>query len=147
MIKIRFAERIHADVKKVWETMLADATYRDWTTPFAAGSYFEGSWEQGQEIRFLSPQGGGMLAVIAENRPHDFLSIKHIGMINEAGQRDTESEEVKKWAPAFENYRFVRVGDAETDVEVEMDVTPDFEGYMKETWPKALARLKALCEG
>jgi hypothetical protein len=27
-----------------------------------------------------------------------------------------------------------------------MEVTPEFEQYMAETWPKALAKLKAICE-
>jgi hypothetical protein len=30
---------------------------------------------------------------------------------------------------------------------VDQDVSDEFEGYMKEAWPKAPARLKALCEG
>ena len=68
MKKINFSEKINATPKKVWDTMLGDATYRDWTTAFAEGSYYEGSWELGKEIRFLSPQGGGMVAVIAERR-------------------------------------------------------------------------------
>jgi uncharacterized protein YndB with AHSA1/START domain len=145
MNKLIFSQRIHAAPKKVWKTMLDDSTYRDWTSAFAEGSYFEGSWEQGKEIRFLSPEGGGMAAVIAENRPYEFLSIKHVGMVKENGEADTESEAARSWAPIFENYRFV-AADGGTDVQVEMDVTPDFENYMKETWPKALERLKALCE-
>jgi hypothetical protein len=52
---------------------------------------------------------------------------------------------VKKWAPAFENYSFVPNGSA-TVVQVEMDCQSDWEGYMDKTWPRALARLKAICE-
>jgi uncharacterized protein YndB with AHSA1/START domain len=147
MNKLSISERIHAAPAKVWDTMLGDATYRDWTTAFAEGSYFEGSWEQGKEIHFLSAGGGGgMAAVIAECRPHEFLSIKHVGVVTAGGDVDTESEEVKKWAPVFENYRFVAADGGGTEVQVEMDVTPDFECFMEETWPKALTRLKALCE-
>ncbi|MBL8209315.1 MAG: SRPBCC domain-containing protein [Bryobacterales bacterium] len=143
---LRFAERIQAPPAKVWEIMLADATYRDWTTPFAEGSYFEGSWEQGQQICFRSPgHDGGMVAVIEESRPHSFVSIKHIGQLKEGGVVDTTSEEVKKWAPAFENYHFTPI-DGGTEVRVEMDVTAEWEAYMQQTWPKALARLKQICE-
>jgi hypothetical protein len=145
MNRLKFSEQINAAPKKVWETMLGDATYRDWTSAFAEGSYYEGSWEQGKEIRFLSPAGGGMVAVIAENRPYEYVSVKHIGEVKADGQVDTESEGVNKWAPAFENYRLVPAGGG-TEVQVEMDVTSDFEGYMKETWPKALRRLKEICE-
>jgi hypothetical protein len=33
-----------------------------------------------------------------------------------------------------------------TEVKVDMDVTPEFEAYMEQTWPKALAKLKMTCE-
>lgn len=145
MKRIHFSEFIRASRQKVWETMLADSTYRDWTSAFAEGSYYEGSWEQGKEIRFSSPEGGGMVATIAVNRPHEHLSIKHIGVITKEGAIDTESESVKKWAPAFENYRLIEK-DGGTEVQIEMDSTADFECFMNDTWPKALTRLKVIAE-
>ena len=33
-----------------------------------------------------------------------------------------------------------------TLLKVDMDVTSDFEEYMNNAWPKALARLKEICE-
>jgi ADP-ribosylglycohydrolase len=39
------------------------------TCPFMEGSYFEESWNAGERIRFLAPDGTGMTSVIAENRP------------------------------------------------------------------------------
>ena len=44
-----------------------------------------------------------MLSVIAETRPDEYLSIKHIGVVNH-GIDDTDSDEAKAWAPAYENY-------------------------------------------
>lgn len=85
-----------------------------------------------------------MTSVIAENRPHEFLSIRHLGIIKD-GVEDTESEEARSWAPAFENYTFSASGTS-TELAVDMDVTPEFEEYMVETWPKALAKLKAISE-
>jgi uncharacterized protein YndB with AHSA1/START domain len=144
MKTIQFTVAIDADRAKVWDVMLGDATYRKWTADFMEGSYFEGSWEKGERIRFLGPGGGGMTAVIAENRPRDFVSIKHLGLV-ENFVDDTESAEAKKWAPAYENYTFTDSGKA-TKVTVDIDVNDEFEGYMRESWPKALAKLKELCE-
>ena len=87
---------------------------------------------------------GGMVAEIAESRRPEFVSIRHLGMI-EDGVENITSEAVRKWAPAYENYTFVERGGA-TELHVEMDVVPEFEEFMTTTWPKALARLKALCE-
>lgn len=144
MKKLRFSTIIHAGRETVWEVMLTPATYEMWTAEFAEGSRFEGSWAEGERIRFLGPDGSGMSAVIAENRPHEYLSIKHVGVIKH-GVEDTTSDEVRAWAPAFENYTLANAGGA-TELTVDMDVTPDFEEYMQKTWPRALSRLKALCE-
>jgi hypothetical protein len=35
---------------------------------------------------------------------------------------------------------------AATELKVDVDAPPDFEAFMGDTWPKALAKLKALCE-
>ncbi|HEX4952030.1 MAG TPA: SRPBCC domain-containing protein [Thermoanaerobaculia bacterium] len=144
MKTLHFAITIDAPRAAVWKTMIAPETYRLWTAEFAEGSYFEGSWAEGERIRFLSPDGGGITSVIAESRLHELISIKHLGVIAN-GVEDTESEEVRAWAPSFETYRFADVGSS-TEVQVEMDVVPEYDDYMAQTWPKALARLKALCE-
>ena len=142
--KLEFSVRIQATRPHVWRVMLDDPTYRVWTRPFCAGSYYEGSWDEGARIRFLSPEGGGMVAQIAANRLHEFISIRHLGIIQD-GVEDTDSAAVKAWGPAFENYRFRDV-DGATEVSVECDTSPEFEDYLRDAWPKALAALRELCE-
>ena len=146
MKKLQFSIVIQAAVAQVWQAMLGPETYPIWTEPFCEGSYFEGSWQQGAAIRFLSPSGDGMTSMIAENRLHEFISIKHLGVIR-AGVEDTTSAEVLSWAQGFENYTFVKgVDDATTTVLVELDMTEEYEQYMNDTWPQALAKLKAISE-
>lgn len=141
--KIQFQTLIHAPVDVVWERMLGADTYPQWTKAFAEGSYFEGAWSKGSRIRFLAPHGDGMIAEIAENIPHQFLSIRHIGYIYD-GVEDTDSEEVLSWAPAYENYSFSTVAEG-TKLVIDQDITDDYETYMNEAWPKALGLLKQLC--
>ena len=45
----------------------------------------------------------------------------------------------------IENYAFAQVGDT-TEVTVEVEMTPDLEAFMDEAWPKALAKLRSICE-
>lgn len=142
--QIQFSTTIEAPPAKVWETMLGDEGYRHWTSVFAEGSHFEGSWEAGSRIRFLAPSGEGMVSEIAESKPHQFLSIRHLGMVKN-GVEDTESEEIRGWAPAYENYTFEAVPEG-TRLVVDQDVAADWEQHLKDTWPKALALLKQLCE-
>jgi len=144
MKRLQFSTAIQAPRELVWETVIGPVTYRIWTAAFTEGSYFEGTWAQGQRMRFLAPGGNGLVSEIAELRPREFISIKHLGEIK-GGVEDTESEAVRSWTPCFENYTFTQVGPA-TELTVDMDMAESFEEYMTKTWPKALSLLKALCE-
>lgn len=141
---LQFPILIEAPRNVVWDTMLGPDTYKLWTAEFCEGSFFEGSWHQGERIRFMSPSGDGLISEIAENRLHEYVSIRHLGMIV-AGKEDTMSDAVKAWTPAYENYRFNQAPNG-TELIVSIDVTPEFEKYMQDAFPKALQRLKGLCE-
>lgn len=149
MEKLHFKIDISAPKEKVWNTMLEDATYREWTTAFNEGSYYKGDWSKGSKIVFLGPnpetgKEGGMVSRIAENKLYEFVSIEHLGVIND-GVEDTTSDEVKKWTPAFENYTF-KEKNGTTEVIVEMDIHADYKEMFEGMWPKALQKLKELSE-
>jgi hypothetical protein len=44
MDKLNFSIIINASKEKVWNTMLEDKTYRQWTEAFASGSHYIGNW-------------------------------------------------------------------------------------------------------
>ncbi|MFY9479008.1 MAG: SRPBCC domain-containing protein [Aquabacterium sp.] len=144
MKTLTFETTINAPRARVWDTMLKLDTYQAWTAAFCEGSTYEGSWDKGARIRFGTPSGHGTIAIIAENQLHTYVSIQHIGMIDK-GVEDTTSDKVKAMTPAFENYRFTDTPQG-TLLTVTMDTIPDYEQYMHDTYPKALALLKELCE-
>ncbi|MCU0285197.1 MAG: SRPBCC domain-containing protein [Acidobacteria bacterium] len=144
MKKLHFSIEIEAPKEKVWHTMLDQESFKVWSAEFMQGSYYEGAWEEGEKIKFLDPEGNGMSSIIAEHRPYEFTSIKHLGIIKD-GIEDMESPESKKWVPAYENYTF-RQRDGVTEVSVDMDVLEDFAKMMEDMWPKALVKLKTICE-
>lgn len=148
MQKIHFSTTINAPVETVWKTMFDETTYSQWTKPFDPSSRFIGNWEEGSEIRFIGSQDDGkemgMYSRIKENRLHEYVSIEHIGII-EDGVIDTTSDKVKKWAPSFENYTFKEV-DGVTEVSVDMDIDDEYKEMFEDLWPKALAELKTLSE-
>ncbi len=97
---------------------------------------FVGVDEQGEK--------GGMVSRIAENIPNRFVSVQHYGLVK--GDKEiTEGPEVEKWANGFENYTFEE-NQGTTTVTVDLDATEDFLDYMNRTYPKALDKLKVLCE-
>lgn len=97
MRTLHFSTMIDADREAVWTAMIAPESCKAWTSVFTEGSYFVRSWAQGERIRFLSPDGNGMTSVIADNRPHEFISIKHLGSVKN-GIEDDDSEEARKEA-------------------------------------------------
>ena len=149
MEKLHFSFKINAPVKKVWDTMLGEKTFREWTSAFMPGGYFEGSWDKGSKIKFLAPNKDGkpegMSSEIAENRPYEFVSIRHLGVVI-GGKEDLQSQDAKEWGgKAYENYTFTEVGGS-TEVSVDMDTAEQWKDDMTKTWPKALARLKEIAE-
>ena len=144
MKRFSYSVTIAAPRSIVWRVLFDDETYRQWTTVFAEGSHFEGDWNVGSTIRFLTPEKDGMVAVIAENREHEFLSIEHRGHVLK-GVDDTESDEVKKWTPAYENYTLTEV-DEGTELTVDIDIPSSYEAYFEGVWPKALKAVKELSE-
>ena len=141
---LEFEITIAAPVERVWDVMFGPETYTEWTAAFAPGSYFEGRWAQGERMHFLNPGGSGMVAEIAVLRLHEYVSIRHLGFVF-SGIEDTDSDAVRAWAPAYENYHF-RSFDGGTVVGVEHESFEEMVGYMKQVWPKALAKVKELSE-
>ena len=149
MQKLHFSILINAPKDKVWHSMLDDKPYREWTKAFNEGSYYKGSWEKGSKILFLGPdpntgEEGGMVSRIAENKPYEFISIEHLGIVQN-GVEDTTSEAARKWATAFENYTF-NDKDGATEVLVDIAVEDELVQMFNEMWPKGLRKLKELVE-
>jgi hypothetical protein len=148
MEKLHFNIEINAPKEKVWDTMLDDKTYRLWTEPFMAGSYYKGDWNKGSKILFLAPgedgKSGGMVSRIKENKKYEFISIEHLGIVKD-GKEDTTSDAVKDWAGALENYTF-KEKDGKTEVLVDLDSNEEYAEMFNGMWPKALQNLKEISE-
>ena len=151
MKKLQFRVSIHAHVTKVYDLMLgikSRSTYEQWTSLFNPTSTYEGSWDKGNKILFIGVdekgEKGGMVSRIAENIPNRFVSIQHYGLVK-ADKEITDGPEVEKWANGSENYTFEE-NHGTTTVTVDLDTTEDLLDFMNETYPKALDKLKELCE-
>ncbi len=147
-VKIQFKTTIHANVEKVFQMMFNETTYKEWTAVFNPTSSFKGSWKKGEKMLFLGTDEngnqGGMVSRIKEFIPNQFVSIEHIGILK--GDKEiTSGEEVESRAGILENYTFSKTN-GKTLLVVEMDSNEDFKDYFSETWPKALNKLKEICE-
>jgi len=152
MEKLQFTINIKAPVNKVYELMLGinnKSTYEQWTAMFNPTSTYEGNWEKGSKMLFvgIDEKGnkGGMVSEIADNVLNQYVSIRHYGLV-QANVEITSGPEAEKWATGFENYTF-QEKDGVTDLAIELiGLNEDLTGYMNDVWPKALAKLKEICE-
>ncbi len=140
---------ISATKEAIWDTITNRNKYQLWTEVFSVGSYFEGGWNKGDTIRFLAANKkgklDGMISEIAESENHKFISIRHLGYIYD-GIEDTTSDEIKLWAPSYENYTIQEIDAQHCQFTVEMDSTDDYYVMFLELWPKALMKIKEISE-
>jgi len=144
MENLRFSVEVDAPAQHVWNVMLGLDTYREWTRAFNEGSTYEGGWNKGDEIRFVGLNGdgtsSGLFGTIVENRPHEFVSIRYLG--------DIENDVEHRGGPAaglHENYSFSETGGVTTLV-VELEVPDEWADDMRAMWSEAIVGIKRLAE-
>jgi hypothetical protein len=144
MEKKHYSIEINAPQQKVWETLWDESTYRKWTSVFSEGSTVKTDWKKGSKVLFVDGTNSGMVSMIADNKPGEYMSFKHLGMVKD-GVEDMENEETKRWSGAMENYTLSTIN-GKTQVQVDIDITDDFVDYFEKTWPEALKKLKTIAE-
>jgi len=147
MEKMTFETNINASRDTVWAVLWGATTYPDWTSAFCEGSHAITDWQKGSKVLFLDGKGSGMVSRVAESIINEYMSFEHLGEVKN-GIEDTESEQVKAWAGAHENYTLKTVDNhTELLVELDADTTPEeFKSFFLSTWPQAMEKIKALAE-
>ncbi len=151
MQKLQFKKEINASAQKVYEAMLGlndKSTYEHWTSAFNPTSTYEGSWEKGSKIHFVgtdeNDKKGGMVSEIVDNKPAEFVSIRHYGFLD-GDTEVTTGEQVEKWTGGHENYSYEE-NDGITTVTVDLDTVDEYLDYFNGTYPNALDKLKEIAE-
>lgn len=143
--KLHFSININAPQNRVWKTLWEKESYTEWTSPFCAGSYYEGDIKPNGRIHFLMPGGSGMYSDVAFFKENELVIFKHIGELLDFKEQEL-TEETKHWTGCFEVYRLMEINADTTELEVEVDVTDAHIEFMKKKFPLGLEKLKALCE-
>ncbi len=151
MKKAQYRVSINVPARHVYDVMLgisSKSTYEQWTAMFNPTSTYDGSWNKGSKILFLGTdekgEKGGMVSEVYDNIPNRFVSIRHYGLLKD-NKEITKGSDVEKWANGFENYTFEE-NKGTTTVTVDLDTSEEFLDYMNQTYPKALEKLKEICE-
>lgn len=144
LIPIRFEIEINSEPGDVFKTMIDPESYSKWIAAFDPNSKFEGSWEKGTEIRFVGTNEdgtkGGMISRIRDNKPGEYICIEHLEVIGKSAVAQTAD-----WNGCLEEYIF-KSKHHKTLLIIKSETTEQFKPYFEETWPKALDKLKSICE-
>jgi hypothetical protein len=82
---------------------------------------------------------------LIEHKPYDYSFAKHIAVLNPGGIEDRDSDVAKGWIGTTESYSFTEQNDV-TELKIELTINPEWEKMFSDGWPKALAKLKEICE-
>lgn len=142
MKEMQFVVEINASKEKVWDVLWRDETFRDWASVIDPETYMLGELKEGNEVQFISSQGGYGVTSLVENYIHnEFLLLKH--------QADTQDEGAgvreKEWTGGAESYVLTEENGV-TVLTVVFDAPLTQEDYFMVTYPKALSRVKELAE-
>ncbi|WP_132054489.1 VOC family protein [Pseudocnuella soli] len=141
---MHFSVQISAPREKVWEVLLEDHYYRQWTAAFHPGSFAEGDWSEGGTVYFKTPEGDGMVSKVLAHQPGTIISFVHESVLHN-NEEVPDHPQSERWRGAREIYRAENNGDG-TQLSIEVDVIDEYKKHMESSWQKALQIVRSLAE-
>lgn len=143
MKELQFSIEINTSKERVWSTLWADKSFRDWASIIDEGTYMKGEMKEGNEIQFISSVNGyGVTSLIEKLIPNEFVLFRHSADTKDAGQQERE----KEWTGGTESYSLTEKNGV-TALIVKTDVPQELEEMFNIILPRALERIKTLAEG
>ncbi len=139
MEKLSFEIQISAPPEKVWSVLWDDISYRQWTTAFMEGSFYQGTLEEGSIVKFFDPNNNGMYSRVEKNIPNKEMKFLHLGEIYNG------VEVTQEWGDATEAY-ILEENEEGTKLISKIQTPAEFKGFFEEKFPKALGIVKNLSE-
>lgn len=142
--RLQFSIDIKAEKTRIWEALWNENSYKDWASVFFEGSYaVTNNWKEGSKVLFLSPDQSGIYSIIKKHIPNKIMMFEHRGNVIK-GKEQPIDDETKKWSGATEMYTLSEGTDFNT-LTVDIDVLDEHLNFMKNTFPKALKKIKDNC--
>ncbi|WP_336717698.1 SRPBCC domain-containing protein [Chryseobacterium mucoviscidosis] len=139
MEKLHFDIHINAEAEKVWSVLWDDFSFRQWTSAFTEGSFYQGNLKENEIIKFLDPQNNGMFSKIVTLIPNQEIKFLHLGEIYNG------VEAPQNWDEATERY-ILTEDENTTHLKVEIQTLEQFKSFFEEKFPDALSNVKHLSE-
>ncbi|MCJ7932370.1 MAG: SRPBCC domain-containing protein [Chryseobacterium sp.] len=129
MERLSYEIEINAEPEKVWSVLWGDITYRQWTTAFKDGSFYEGTLEENNIVKFLDPKNNGMYSRVVKVIPNEEITFLHLGEIYDG------IEVSQDWGEATEAY-FLKENEEGTLLRAEIQTPAEFKEFLKRNFQK-----------
>jgi hypothetical protein len=139
MKKLSFEIQISAPPEKVWSVLWDEISYRQWTTAFTEGSFYQGTLEEGSLVKFFDPNNNGMYSRVVKNIANTEMKFLHLGEIYDG------IEVPQQWGEATEAY-ILEENEEGTQLIIKIQTPEEFKEFFEEKFPKALGIIKNLSE-
>lgn len=139
MEKLHFDIQINAEPEKVWSVLWDDFSFRQLTSAFREGSFYQGNLKENEIIKFFDPQNNGMFSKIVKLVPNEEITFQHLGEIYNG------VETPQNFESGTENY-ILTENENTTHLTVEIQTSEEFKSFFEENFPNALSNVKHLSE-
>ncbi len=136
---LNFEIEINASPEKVWSVLWADISFRQWTSAFTKGSFYEGTLEEGSIVKFLDPDNNGMYSRVEKNIPNEEMKFLHLGEIYDG------VETAQEWGEATETY-ILEENEEGVLLKIIINTSDEFKEFFEAKLPLALSNVKHLSE-
>lgn len=136
--------KIKAPKERVWEVLLQDKYFRQWSSEFAPDSYADTDWNEGSRVEFKGRNESGLFGKVIEHRPNEFIAIQHQGVID-SGADDTESFDAQQWQGTVESYEVYEEAGLSV-LSIKQIIPKKYVNTFYDTWDNALDKIKELAE-
>lgn len=141
MKAMQFEVEINASRERVWSVLWQDETLREWAGLVDPGTYMVGELREGSTVQFISAEGYGVTSLVSKLIPNEYVLFEHQADTKDKGS-DVRDDQ---WTGGKESYKVTDKGGITTLV-MSFDVPDELEQVMRDSYPKALERIKTLSE-
>ena len=142
-----YSTEINKPREFVFDKIIDQSVYADWTKAWGGDMTFVGDWKEGTNVTLMDKKRGGTKVLIEEFKPGEYIRAKHIAMVNSDNiEIELTDDNMRKWIGSVDEYYFEEESDYKTTLKMVLTVDEVFQQMYDDTWPKALQFFKEVCE-
>ena len=144
MVEKIYEIEIKSTPNKIWFALWEDYCYRQWTSVFCPGSYYEGELKEGEQILFLAPNGEGMFSKVQTVVENEKMHFVHLGELKD--KQPKVDFDAAPWNASREHYDIIPSDGGICVLRATVDVVDEYIDFMDKSFALGLQKVRDLSE-